>query len=315
MMEDKNLFADVNASKDKVTTSIRKTVGNALPYILLALIIIFRVLLEIFQTSIVNPFTPVFFLDTSISIAVTIFCYIVFIPQGEKSERLNSPSYKPNCARWGELSTKIRTGGMLDSFRKYCREQLEIERREIKAVIIGNNTSFSFEEYTERFSRLGDEELKALYESGELTKEEYKAIRKCNSRIKVKPINSVLILSGVARANYNDAGRDEGNYILRWLTKRPLMAVLFAIITRGITGTFIGLNVSVIYGMVLDTLSIIIASFVGYGAGEQAIRDKDDKIKNRILFIESFLEKPNNNGGESAVEGRTICLNTKEDFQ
>lgn len=290
-MEEKNVFAEVNAERNKIATSIKKTVSNYLSYILLILIIVCRVLLEIFKTSIVNPFTPIFFLETTISLALTIFCYIVYIPQGEKNEIANSLSYKPNCARWGELSAKIRTGGMQDSFRKYCAEQLEIERREIKAVIIGNHTSFSFEEYIERFSQLGKAELKVLYKNGELTKEEYKAIRKCNGRIKVKPINSVLILSGVAKASYNDAGRDDSSYELKWLAKRPLLIVLFAIVTKAISGAFVGLDPSVIYGMILDTLSLIIASFVGYGAGEQAIRNKEDRIKNRILFIECFFEK------------------------
>lgn len=290
-MDDKNIFADVNAEKNKITASLKKTATSYLPYILLVLIIVFRVLLEIFTTSIVNPFTPIFFLDTAISLALTIFCYVVFIPQGESSERLKSPSYKSNCSRWGELSAKIRTGGMLDSFRKYCREQLEIERREIKAVIIGNNTTISFEEYIERYSQLSDTELKDLYQKGELSKDEYKAIKKCNGKIKVKPINSVLILSGVAKASYNDAGRDDSSYVIKWLAQRPLWIVLFAIMINAISGSFTGLNLSAIYGMILDTLSIVIASFVGYGAGEQAIRDKDDKVKNRILFIESFLEK------------------------
>lgn len=289
-MEEKNVFAEVNAERNKVVSSIKKTVGNYLPYILLGLIIICRVVLEIFQTSIVNPFTPVFILETTISVGLTIFCYAVFIPQGKKNEIQNSASFKPNCTRWGELSAKIRTGGMLDSFRTYCREQVEIERREIKAVLIGNNTTFSFEEYTERFSQLSNEELKALYKKGELTKGEYKVIRKCNGKIKVKPINSVLILSGVSRANYNDAGRDESKYIFKWLARRPFLAVAFAIVVQGISGTFVGLNPSAIYGMVLDMLSIVVSSFVGYGAGEQVVRDREDKIKNRILFLECFFE-------------------------
>lgn len=290
-MDDKNIFADINAEKTKISTSLRRTAINFLPYILLVLIIVCRVLLEIFHTSIVNPFTPVFFLDTAISLSLTIFCYIVFIPQGEKNERASSPSFHPNCKRWGELSAKIRTGGMLETFRKFCQEQLEVERREIKAVIIGNHTTFSFQEYTERYSKLSSAELKDLYQKGDLSKEEFKAIKKCNGKIKVKPINSVLILSGVARATYNDAGRTDSNFLLKWLAQRPLVIMMFAIMANALSGTFSGLNLSAIYGMILDILSIIIASFVGYGAGEQAIRDKDDKIKNRILFIESFLEK------------------------
>lgn len=289
-MEEKNIFADVNAEKDKITSSIKRTVGNYLPYILLAVIIICRIFLEVFQTDIVNPFTPIFFLETAINVGLTIFCYIVFIPQGKKNEIQNSASYKPNCTRWGELSAKIRTGGLLELFRQYCREQVEIERREIKAVIIGNNTTFSFDEYIEKFSHKSDEELEELYKNGELTKGEYKAIKKCNGKIKVKPINSVLILSGVAKANYNDAGRDDSTFLLKWFAQRPALTVVLAILVNTISGTFIGFEPSFIYGMILDVLSIIMASFVGYGAGEQVIREKEDKIKNRILFLECFFE-------------------------
>ena len=311
-MDDKNVFAEVNAEKTRIASSIKKTAVSFLPYILLALIIICRILLEIFHTSIINPFTLIFLLDTAISLSLTIFCYIVFIPQGKKNERLNSPSYKANCIRWSELSTKVRTGGLLEKFRSFCQEQVEVERTEIKAVIIGNQTTISFSEYIKTYSQLSKSELYKLYKSGSLTKGEYKAIKKCNGKIKVKPINSVLILSGVAKANYNDAGRSDSTYLFRWLAQRPLMIVTFAILANALTGTFLGLNLSAIYGMILDMLSIVIASFVGYGAGEQAIRDKDDKVKNRILFIESFLEK--NNGGDSA-EGRSVHIHTKEDSQ
>lgn len=309
-MDDKNVFADVNAGRTKLATTIKKTAANYLPYLLLVIIIACRVFLEVFHTSIVNPFTPIFFLDTAMSLSLTMFCYMVFIPQGKKNEMLNSLSYKANCARWSELSAKIRTGGLIDRFRSYCQQQIEVERQEIRAVIIGNHTTISFDEYIERYSSLNKRELKSIYKKGELSSEEYWAIKKCNGKIRVKPINSVLILSGVARASYNDAGRTDSAYIFKWMSQRPLLFMIFAILTKAIAGSYSGLNPSALYGMVLDTLSIIIASFGGYGAGEQAIRDKDDKIKNRILYIESFLEK--NSGGDSA-EGRNICIHTKED--
>lgn len=291
-MDEKNLFSDVNAGKNQVVNKIKQTAKNYLPYILLAVNIAFRVILRLYETSVVNPFTKEFVLDAITSVVSTMFCYIVFIPLGKKNEELNSLSYDDNCKRWGDLSDKIRRGGMLETFRKYCREQLEIEREDIKAVIISNNTTFSFEEYKERFAELGKKELKTLYLNGEITKEEYKVILKCNGKIKVRPINSVLILSGVKKANYNDAGRDESNFVLRWLAKKPVLIVAMCVAVNATSAKFIGLSgFSVIYEMVIDALFIILASFVGYGAGEQAVRDREDKIKNRILFIESFLEK------------------------
>ena len=291
-MEEKNIFADVNAEKNRITNSIKRTAKNYLPYILLIVNIVFRILLQLYTTEYENPLTLKFFLDTSTSLVSTMFCYIVFIPLGEANEKNNSLSYRTNCTRWGELSTRIRKNGMLEAFRTYCQEQLEIERKATKEAIIGNNTTFSFEEYIERFSHRSDEELKELYENGELTKEEYKAIKKCNGKIKVKPISSVLILTGVAKANYNDAGRDESNYIFRWLAQRPMLIVAVSIILNALSPKYVGFrDLAVIYAMVIDILFIILASFVGYGAGEESVRNKDDKVKSRILFLEGFLEK------------------------
>lgn len=290
-MDDRNLFSEVNEGKDKLGSAIKRTAMSYLPYILLAVIIVCRVAMEIFTTKVVNPFTPVFFLDTTVSFVLTIFCYIVFIPQGEKNEKAINEAYRTNCIEWGRLSEKIRSGGLLTRFRAYCLEQVDVERKERRMEIIGNRTTISYDEYEARYAAMSDEELKGIYKGGELTKGEYRAILKANGKISVKPINSVLILSGVAKGNYNDAGRSESGYIIKWLAQRPLWIVLFAVVTNALTGSFTGMNVSAIYGMILDTLSIIVASFVGYGAGEQSVRDRNDKIKGKILFINGFWEE------------------------
>ena len=290
-MDNSNVFTEINSGKDKVSGAIKRTIKAYLPYIILALSIAFRIVIRLYDTKIVNPFTAVFWIDTMTSCVTTIFCYIVFIPLGEENEKLSSPSYATNCKLWTELSGKIRLDGLLATFRKYCVAQREEERIDKRNAYILNDTALSLEEYEEKYAALSDEELKKLYESGELAKDEYKAIKHANGKISVKPINSVLILSGVAKATYNDAGRDEPSFILTWLAKRPFMMILMSIMLNGVSAAFVGLSgYSVIYDMVIDSLCIIVAAVVGYGAGQQAIRHREDKIKTRILFIESFLE-------------------------
>lgn len=287
----KNIFDDINANKAKISKNVKKTVNEYLPYILLVANIVFRIILQLYDPKLVNPFSVVFVLDTITSLISTMFCYIVFIPQGELNERKTSLSYRPNCERWGELSSKIRTSGRLEAFRKYCNLQVELERKATRESIIANNTTYSYSEYEEQFAKLNKKELKQLKDAGKITSTDYKAFLKANSNIKIKPINSVLILSGVAHASYNDAGRDDGNYAAKWLIKRPLPILFTSILLNALSGSFIGLSgYSVIYSMVIDALFIVVASFVGYGVGVQSVQAENNKIKNRILFIESFLE-------------------------
>lgn len=287
-----NIFSEMNASKSKISENIKKTAKNYLPYILLALNIVFRTILQLYNPRLVNPFTPVFVLDAITGVISTMFCYIVFIPLGERNEKLNNPSYKSNCAEWSRLSEIIRNGNLQVQFRKYCINQIEVERKEKRIEIIGSRTALSFEEYETRYATIDAEQLKGEYKASKLTKREYKAILHANEKIRVKPINPALILSGVVKFNYNDAGRERTSYAVKWLSQRPLMIIFGTIVLNTLSATFTGLSgFSAVYNMVLDALFTVFASFVGYGAGEETVRDKNDRIKGKILFICGFLEE------------------------
>jgi hypothetical protein len=290
MMEDTNLFSEVNAGRSKMAEGIKRTVNNYLPYLLLLLVIVLRALLEIYVPGTENPFTLVFFLDTSVSIAMTLLCYLIFIPQGEKNEKLLNTSYHQNCLEWSKLSERIRNGNFQKKFKEFCIKQIDVEREDKRREIIGNNTSLSYETYKEKYLRMSLNDLKKEYKDGKLSKVEYKAILAANGRIKIRPINPVLVLSGVEKRSFNDAGRSESNYILLWLAKRPFVTLLFAMVVNLLTSGKAVFDTTVFYGIILDTVTLIVAAFVGDGAGRQSVRDRNDKIKGKILFINGFFE-------------------------
>ena len=290
---DNNLFDSVNQGSSKAIEAVKKKVSDYLPYILLILVIVLRCVLEIYTPGYNNPFTLVFFLDTTVSIAMTLLVYMIFIPQGTSKEKLSNLSYKENCTEWSKQTKKIRDEHRQGEFREYCVSQVEVERRERRMEIIGNNTTLTYEEYEAKYASMSREDLKIEYESGRLTKCEYRAILRANGNIKVKPINANLILLGVEKQSYNDAGRSKSNYLLRWMAKRPLLTLGFAIIVNMLSGGVVHFSLAMFYGMIMDTLSLIVAAFVGYGAGEQSIRERNDSIKGKILFIYGFFETNN----------------------
>ncbi len=292
-MDDKNLFSEVNEGRARITEGIKKTASNYLPYILLIVVIVLRALLEIYTPGVKNPFTPVFFLDTGVSMAMTLLCYMIFIPQGEKSEKLLNASYHHNCMEWSKLSERIRNGSLQAKFKEFCVKQVDVEREDKRREIIGNNTSLTFEEYKSKYMRMSEVEITREHREGKLTKEEYKAILKANGKIKVEPINPVLILSGVEKRSFNDAGRAESSFIVVWLAKRPFITLLFAVFVNMLTSGKATFDSSIFYGIILDTVSLIVAAFIGDGAGRQSVKDRNNKIKGKILFINGFFEENN----------------------
>ena len=137
---------------------------------------------------------------------------------------------------------------------------------------------------------MSKKDLKKECKNKAITKKEKRFFMKAQKNIKVLPINSNLILTGVERQHNNDAGRDTSNFILRWLAKRPFLTAGFVIVCKMLSGGKFEFDTTMFYGMIMDTLSVILAAFVGYGAGEEAVRDHNNKIKGRILFINGFFE-------------------------
>ena len=290
-----NIYSRVTEGQDKVITKFKDFIMRNLIFIVLLFNIALEIVSKLYRIGFKNPFSVEFFLELAVSTTTTMICYICFIPLGKNQEKLQNPSFSQNLNLWGKLSDSVRNG-FNDLFRLFCIEQLEIERQDKRRAIIGNNTLISFADYEEKYKGKSKAEILKLVKSGELTKKEASAINKANGNsfinyTKVKPINPVIILSGVKSRQINDAGRTDSAYTANWLISRPFVIFATNAVLNAITTSFVGGWQNAIFDMFLSVLMIVMASVCGYSAGVTSIRKDNDKVKSRILFLSLFTEK------------------------
>ena len=291
---DKDLYGKIDTQKNVFIEKIKNNIQTYLIFLVLLFNIALEIVSQLYTIGFVNPFTIEFFLDLAVSLTTTMICYMCFIPFGVAQER-KAPQYSQNLTLWGRLTDTIR-GNYNEAFRLFCHSQVEEERNDKRRMIIGNNTMISYEEYEEKYKGLDRARLKAVYKSGEISKIEYKAIRKANGftlfkYTKVRPINPIIILSGVNKMNINDAGRTNNAYATKWLVSRPFIIFITSAIINAISTTFIGAGKNAIFDMFLSVLLIIMASICGYSAGVTSAKKDNEKVKSRIMFLSLFCEK------------------------
>ena len=291
---DSNLYAEVSTSKNNIVEKSKRLVQKYLIYIVLLFNIALQVVSKLYQIGLTNPFTIEFCLELIISTITTMICYFCFIPFGKADEKKRNPSIDKNIETWTGLTEKVRKG-FNDAFRIFCFEQVEYERKEARELILGNNTLISYDAYVQKYLGKDKAQIKKLVEKGEISKREAKAINRANgyglfNPTKIKPINPIIILSGVKKQTMNDAGRADSSYIAKWLAKRPLMIFASTTAINAISTTFIG-SENCILEMLLAVLTIIIASICGYSAGQEDVKEQNDRVMSRILFLSLFEEK------------------------
>lgn len=285
-----NIFDLVGDKKASVSTRVKKTVSDHLVYIMLIFVISVQVVSELYTVSLQNIFSVGYFLDMSVNIATTMLIYVVFIPVGNKKELDTSLSYKYNSGKWSELSERVRNGRN-GEFSEFCKKREEGELEDRRRSIILSNTMLTFATYCSEYKGLRSKALKKKRKNGEITPREYRAIKKANSRMRIRPINPLLILCGVEGSCVNDAGRANDKNIVQWFVRRPIVILVTNVLINSIVPSYRGIqDLDAIYAMLLSCLGTVMSAFVGYSVGISKAKARADAIRNRILFIESFEE-------------------------
>ena len=261
---DNNFWQITNDQTNKTVQKIKTGVQKYLIFIVLLFNISFEVIARFYRFG-VQAITPDFFINYFVTTFTSMLCFICFIPLGRNDELRRSLTYKPLIEEWSKLSQKVREGfGKL--FDNFCKVRVEEERQDSKRFILANYTMIEFDEYKSKYETKSKKELKQLYTNNELSKEEYKAILKCN-RVKVKPINPLIVLNGAKKITVNDAGRGNNSYAFFKVLQRPVVILISSFIINTITTTFTGGSHDVILNVMLSVLRIVIASVCGYRTG------------------------------------------------
>jgi hypothetical protein len=60
-----------------------------------------------------------------------------------------------------------------------------------------------------------------------------------------------------------------------------------------LTSTFLGGGANVVFDICIGILKIVTSAVLGYGVGVNSVRQDNEKVKSRILFLSLFAEKNN----------------------
>ena len=272
--------------KEKLTSVIRENFA----FIILFFNIAISVAFALFTPSVENPFNAAFFINLARNITTSMFSFCCFVSWGQKREKLSMPGYSQNTEQWSSLSDMVRTS-MSSMFEQYCKIRVEAEREERRRAIISNNTMIDYAVYEKEYKGKTPPAINQCVQQGMLSPDDARFIKRANRRIRVRPINPLIILCGIKISSLNDAGRDGISPSTLSVLSRPVFLFIFNAAISMIHGEWSGISTgSEIFVMISSVFTIILSSVAGYSSGVGAARKEHSKIKSRIFFIENFLK-------------------------
>ena len=290
-----DITSKLDEKREKTIQTVTRIAREWFPALMLVFNIALAVVFRLFTTSVQNPFTLEFFVNLAINLLTTMLCYVCFVKYGERCARMNSPTYEGNIERWSKMSGAIRSNRTLE-FIKYCQEQVEMERDEIRHICILNHTMISVDDYESKYKKMTEQQIDSLVAGGELSDREAKYIKKANAPKKLKPINPMMILCGLKKQTLNDVGRNGMSAEEAAILSRPISMLIVNAVTTMFAGQWRGFD-NVLFEIVCAAMAIVITSVAGYYAGVDAFNQENERIKGRICFLEKFLN--DGNKGES----------------
>ena len=313
-MENKDVFETVT---EKFSGGIKKTKNvfkQFLNYILLFALILVTAVLSFSTQEIVNPFSPDYLINLAYLIIINIFSMASFIPQGENNEKSKNTSYNNNLVSWGEKSTQIRNDKLIVKFRIFCKELTERLRKEKKDNYLYDAT-LDFDFYNKYLRQVSNKKLKKFLKPTEIKllvlntetnkKEEQifvfqlswrqiALIKKFRGIIKVLPINPARVLTGSNKIDQYEVARNKIPYKETEIIKKVSMLISWSVLMASIilvpTNS---IGWAAIYTFVFRVFSIISWAFVGFYTGVNQIKRDNQDIKDRIIFMDEFLETQN----------------------
>lgn len=256
------LLAD---GQDEWKRAARRTLADHTGGILLCICLTLTALLPLVVLKLINPFSPEFFLRTAYSALTSTLSYLLFLPEGTRSEHERDSVFEQVENRLSSLSHAIRHG-YLAAFSAYCATVAEAECEEERAALLA------------RAAAIGGRREKRLSHRA--------------SRLSPRRIYPTLILVGDGAARLNDVGRRGIPYGARGAILRPILVLLTATLFSSVAvlpgaAPDAATAVRIITGL----FGVAMAAFAGYTAGRTRARAELGKKERRILFLSGFCEK------------------------
>ena len=279
-----NAFDDLLGAKDKLKGKIRTSLEGKLVTALLVGCILVSAFLSVVKLDAINPFDPALWVRLGNQLLTSYLVFLMFIDPGERSEILSNEEHGAIRRRLIELSTAISAGGLMAQFRAFCRkketERLEDRRRYIYGRYLDD------EQYA---SLSACKDLKARRKAGEITKKEYKAVKRAVKASLVPYHPEQILTSDPASPRAKLDGRV--TYRQKKVFQRPVMLIIWNIIINSMA--FAGaeaFSIGMLITILTSTFSIAISAFVGYDVGRNSALWTTAQRQQRIAFLQEFDE-------------------------
>lgn len=290
---DKQLEDFTRASESLKTRAV-KSVRDNFALVLLLLNIAVNVALRLFSPELQNPFNEEFFISLTLNVVTTTFAYSSFIAYAEKKTKVTLIGYAENCERWSVISQEVRRTHN-KAFSEYCKRVSREERESRRRAAFENSTMMDYDEYLKKYTKKSAKLIDAAVESGELSPEDAKAIKRANKQLRLKTIDPLWILCGVKTMDLSEARNGKFKSSTLSMLSRPFSMFAMSALAAALHGTYVGVTTGEeVYAMIVSVGMIVISSVMGYSAGVNSVKKEHDKIKNRIAFIERFEEERKN---------------------
>jgi hypothetical protein len=279
----------VSDAKRRLTNSLKQW-RNVL--FLLAII-----LLDILRRFVVLGFDPTHIKEAAFSAAITsmatLFAYYVFFPTGKQARRTYE-SYTEITERLKGVLKRLRGGGLIDAFRRHCRELSRREEDDIKkAQREALKNRYLSDEDIEEYSKLSKKGLKKLVKNGTVNEETKKLIRVYQKPVHCKPYSPTYFMAGLSQKREDAYLHGEDSWEKRTLAMRPVLTVGIAVVTSAITRSAVTQSetaLEILFSIAMSVFQILLASFMGYCAGQTAAEREELATLAKACFVEEFLE-------------------------
>ena len=260
----RDAFTILADGQDKWKRAARLTLAEHTGGILLCICLTLTALLPLVVLELINPFSPEFFLRTAYSALTTTLCYLLFLPEGARTERERDSAFSKVGERLSLLSCTVRSGH-LSTFSAYCIAVAEEECREAREALLARARS------------LGG------HAEGRLSRRA--------ARLAPHRIYPTLILVGEGAARLSDVGRRGIPYGTGSAILRPILALACATLFSSVA-VFPGAapDAATAVRIITGLFGVAMAAFAGYTAGRSRARAALAKDERRILFLSGFCE-------------------------
>lgn len=293
MEEKKDFVADMADKYGKATAFAKNTFRSMLNYVLLTFLILMTAVLSFAQVVLVEGITKNIIIDLCYTLAINITSMVVFIPQGEDNEKRKSQSYFANLKLWGAKTKILEDKKLLTQFNKFCREKsLELRQNKIEEFV--KLASLNMEDYEKSIKNLSKRDLKRAITDEKLSKEQVYYLLKAKGRIKIPKINPSIVLAGSDKAQQYSSLQPHMKQKTKAVSIRmigivvwSLLLVSVMLVPTGYTGWLM------IFKFIMRIAGVVSSTIVGFYTGVNQIRAENNENKEKIFFIDEFLESIN----------------------